>query len=102
MEYKRHCNGQIFYLISPSRETLRWLPHNRVHARVLPWSPIHHSDLQPEQAPREQEKATGTCDRREIYMKIERRIDAFCIKLMYRESCAEIFSSCVMRLARVP
>lgn len=75
MERKRHCNGQIFYLISPLRVALQWLPHNRVRARVPPLGPIHHNDLEPEQAPGEQEKATGTRDRREIYMKIERRID---------------------------
>lgn len=75
MEHKRYCNRQIFYLISSLRGVQRWLPHNRVHARVPPLGPIHHSDLEPEQAPGEQEKATGTRDRREIYMKIERRLD---------------------------
>lgn len=74
IEHNRYCNRQIFYLISPLQGTL-WWSHNRVHARIPPLGPIHHSDLEPEQAPREQEKATGTRDRREIYMKIERRID---------------------------
>lgn len=73
-EHKRHSDRQIFYLTP--RGTSRCLLHNRVDARVVrPLGPIHHSDLEPEQAPGEQEKATGTRDRREIYMKIERRID---------------------------
>lgn len=75
-ENRRHCNGRMFRLISPLRGALRlWLPRNRVHACVCPLGSIHHSDPEPEQAPGEQEKATGTRDRREIYMKIERRID---------------------------
>lgn len=75
-ENRRHCNGRMFCLISPLRGALRlWLPRNRVHACVCPLGSIHHSDPEPEQAPGEQEKATGTRDRREIYMKIERRID---------------------------
>lgn len=57
--YEVRCDGRR--TIASTLASLRWVLY------IIAIS-------QPEQAPGEQEKATGTRDRREIYMKIERRI----------------------------
>lgn len=59
---RQHCNTYTCRTIELTFASVRW---------VLYIMTISSQ----EQAPREQEKVTGTRDRREIYMKIERRID---------------------------
>lgn len=95
MGHKRRCN-RMPYLISPLRGALRlWLPRNRVHACVCPLGLIHHERSRAGTSVGENKrKRRGHAIAAKFTWKLKGgSIDAFCIKLMYRESCEEIFSS---------